>query len=519
MLAADAGHAASSPGCSSRPGRREPRSALRVLYALSRRRVVLRGAPVRPVRGAATAAALLAYPGYVLLFHELASDALFAAAFALVALLSCCVRVEHADRWRASVALGLGIVALVLARPVGQVLAAARARRRSSPRVARAPARGGRRRASPSRRSSSRSSRSPASQRGARRRLRGRARRVGVAPLPHVRRRPDRRAGQRRRVARSWRARSSRELLPHEPYRSRGIDLETFFSSGSSRMHDDLTVLSDRTWGWDDDYRAPRPRRRARRSARTPGPTRAASRRTSGACFSGRSTRRSRRRQRAGPAPGRSRPRRAARSHPRPRTSRSRPRARRRTSPRRTGGSARCGRRRPSTRFVFRDAADARARGGARPRGERASRTASRTASATPSLSSRARQRPLAPLPAAVHVAPRRARRRRSGAARAGSPFQLALAAAALAVMVSTSLAVYAVAEYSVPVVPAFVLLATAGALRSALGREARWRRRLRSPVGDAGPAPRPEDRARSSAARPTSTPTRGWRSSPTRAG
>ena len=47
----------------------------------------------------------------------------------------------------------------------------------------------------------------------------------------------------------------ARELLPNEPYRSRGIDLETFFSSGSSRMHDDFTVLSDRTWGWDDDYR------------------------------------------------------------------------------------------------------------------------------------------------------------------------------------------------------------------------------------------------------------------------
>ena len=39
------------------------------------------------------------------------------------------------------------------------------------------------------------------------------------------------------------------------------------------------------------------------------------------------------------------------------------------------------------------------------------------------------------------------------------------LAAAALLVLVSTSLAVYAVAEYSVPVVPAFVLLATAGVL------------------------------------------------------
>ena len=39
------------------------------------------------------------------------------------------------------------------------------------------------------------------------------------------------------------------------------------------------------------------------------------------------------------------------------------------------------------------------------------------------------------------------------------------LAGAALVVLVSTALAVYAVAEYSVPVVPAFVLLATVGVL------------------------------------------------------
>ena len=42
-----------------------------------------------------------------------------------------------------------------------------------------------------------------------------------------------------------------------------------------------------------------------------------------------------------------------------------------------------------------------------------------------------------------------------------GIAVPMVLAAAALAVMVSTSLAVYAVAEYSVPLVPAFVLLAT----------------------------------------------------------
>jgi hypothetical protein len=62
-----------------------------------------------------------------------------------------------------------------------------------------------------------------------------------------------------------------------------------------------------------------------------------------------------------------------------------------------------------------------------------------------------------------------------------GIAVPLVLAASALAVMLATSLAVYAVAEYSVPLVPAFVLLATAGVL-------GRYR-----PVRD-GPAARSED-------------------------
>ena len=47
----------------------------------------------------------------------------------------------------------------------------------------------------------------------------------------------------------------ARDLLPYEPYRSYGIGLDEFFGSGSARMHDDLTSLADRNWGWDDDYR------------------------------------------------------------------------------------------------------------------------------------------------------------------------------------------------------------------------------------------------------------------------
>ena len=46
----------------------------------------------------------------------------------------------------------------------------------------------------------------------------------------------------------------ARELLDKEPYRSYGIDLETFFSSGSPRMHEDMISLTDRVYGWDADY-------------------------------------------------------------------------------------------------------------------------------------------------------------------------------------------------------------------------------------------------------------------------
>lgn len=46
-----------------------------------------------------------------------------------------------------------------------------------------------------------------------------------------------------------------RDLLTNEPYRSYRIDLETFFARGSPREHEDLIGLSDRVWGWGTDYR------------------------------------------------------------------------------------------------------------------------------------------------------------------------------------------------------------------------------------------------------------------------
>ena len=149
----------------------------------------------------------------------------------------------------------------------------------------------------------------------------------------------------------------ARDLLPYEPYRSYGIDLDGFFSSGSARMHDDLTVLSDRTWGWDDDYRH---LARVGREAVLSHP---------GAYLRGvaRDFRRllvwpiyaaagGRRRPRGQPR----RPRRSCRR--RARASRSRRHGLRRTSRPRTAASARCGPRRPSTTSSSRTRRTRRAR-------------------------------------------------------------------------------------------------------------------------------------------------------------
>jgi hypothetical protein len=45
------------------------------------------------------------------------------------------------------------------------------------------------------------------------------------------------------------------EILTQEPYKSRGIDLQRFFSDGSGRAYEALVALSDRKWGWESKYR------------------------------------------------------------------------------------------------------------------------------------------------------------------------------------------------------------------------------------------------------------------------
>jgi hypothetical protein len=192
---------------------------------------------------------VLVFPGYVLLFHRLASDALYAAAFALAALLT--GRFVASRTPGRAAALGLVLALLVLVRPISQILVLL----------------------------------TPLLLLGGvawRPRLGALAAFAAAAVLPlvawaaHNELRADdftvvRGAGHGLPLHRAFvvdrivspaNGRASRELaravrddlLPREPYRSYGIDLDTFFRSGSARMHEDLIGLADRTWGWDDDY-------------------------------------------------------------------------------------------------------------------------------------------------------------------------------------------------------------------------------------------------------------------------
>ena len=45
-----------------------------------------------------------------------------------------------------------------------------------------------------------------------------------------------------------------RHLLTREPYRSYGVTLDDVFERGSFRIHEDLYLLSDEVFGWDTDY-------------------------------------------------------------------------------------------------------------------------------------------------------------------------------------------------------------------------------------------------------------------------
>jgi len=195
------------------------------------------------------AAALLVYPAYGLMFHELSSDALFAAAFAGWALLLTRASIRPSVRRFALAGAGVALCALVRpgnalllvfaafpfvvpgtwrerARWAGAFLAAG-----ALPLVAWAVLNGVRF--------------------GDYTLARG-----GNAVIPFYRAfitdrivKPDNGPGSRR-LADAI----QHHLLTRDPYRSYGVTLDKVFSSGSFRIHEDLYLLSDQVFGWKSDY-------------------------------------------------------------------------------------------------------------------------------------------------------------------------------------------------------------------------------------------------------------------------
>ena len=197
----------------------------------------------------ATAAALLVYPGYALMFHELASETVFAAAFALWALLLTRASV-HPSLARFAL-VGLGIALLALARPGNAVLlvfalfpltlrAAWRTRVGWAAAVTAAAV-------------------LPLAAWAAHNGMRFDTytlARGGNAIIPFYRAfitdrivSPEN-GDASRRLADAV----ERQLLTREPYRSYGVTLDEVFESGSFRIHEDLYLLSDQAFGWDSDY-------------------------------------------------------------------------------------------------------------------------------------------------------------------------------------------------------------------------------------------------------------------------
>ena len=197
----------------------------------------------------AVAAVLLLYQGYALMFHEISSEPLFAAAFALFALLL--TRASFAPTVRRFTFVGLGIALLALVRPGNAILIAFalfpfvlagswRDRLRWAGAVALAAA-------------------LPlvawSVHNGVRFDSWGLAR-GGNAIIPFYRAfitdhivSPENGESSGRLAAAI-----QEHLLTRDPYRSYGVTLDQLFEKGSFRVHEDLYLLSDQVFGWDTDY-------------------------------------------------------------------------------------------------------------------------------------------------------------------------------------------------------------------------------------------------------------------------
>jgi hypothetical protein len=225
-------------------------AAMAGLYALS---ILAWSAAARIVGGPRTAlvvaVALLVFPGYAGLFHELASDSVYAAVFAGWAYVVAKAIERRSLPWFA--AAGAGVALLALTRPVSQALVL------MTPLVLIVPG--------------------TWVQRLARAATFGVVAvlllvawagynevrysdftvvRGGDASIPLFRvfltdkiMSPDNGPASRR-LAEAVRT----HLLPEQPYRGYGITLNEFFASGTARMEEDLVGLSDRVFGWDTNY-------------------------------------------------------------------------------------------------------------------------------------------------------------------------------------------------------------------------------------------------------------------------
>ena len=196
-----------------------------------------------------TGAALLLYPGYGAMFHELASETVFAAAFGLWALLV--VRASLRPSTGRFVGVGLVTALLVLARPGNAVLlpfalfplllrGAWRARATWAAAMAAAAI-------------------LPLAAWAVHNGIRfgeWKVARGGNAVVPFYRAfltdrivSPDHGPASRR-LGRAVRE----HLLTRDPYKSYGVTEEQVFSTGSPRVHEDMYLLSDEVFGWDTDY-------------------------------------------------------------------------------------------------------------------------------------------------------------------------------------------------------------------------------------------------------------------------
>jgi len=225
----------------------EPLMAL--LYAGS---IVLWTAAARyysPLAALVTAVALLVYQGYALMFHELSSEPVFAAGFALWGWLV--VRAAFRPSTGRFALVGLGVALLALIRPGNAVLLAFGL----FPLLVTGTWR-------------SRLERTGAfllaaivplaawsATNGVRFDYWGLAR-GGNAIVPFYRAfitdhiiSPEN-GPESRRLAVAM----QRHLLTREPYRSYHVTLDELFTKGSFRVHEDLYLLSDQVFGWSSDY-------------------------------------------------------------------------------------------------------------------------------------------------------------------------------------------------------------------------------------------------------------------------